>query len=333
MKRLLLTGDVDCDDILHWLDAHSVSVSQGLPASLLTKRWEQARRSQNSLSAALSKLLLDDWAVVTPNTDPPHLRFTVEGFRRMIEAPEVPDEIAVVADAPASTPSPAPATVATATEAVMASPPPPTAAAAPPRGPSEADLRNGILGVYRDLKLRAGARLIGMTLSRYWQEMGNRAGDLRSGIDLLVRDGFLQPTMVGIDRHWTLTDEGADFIYAPKTSALLSEQAPAFDEVSLEVPIAGELRLLTVRIIAAELEATGTRIDYSQLRPIWMQRTRLDDSALLHGLDMLDKRGYVRLHSAQPFDVELTTSGRAAVDHTPAKISRLFSALNRALGG
>lgn len=330
MRRRQLTRNADCDDILHWLDAHSVSVTQGLPAQLLNKRWEQAGRSTAQLGPALKLLFDQDWVAITPDLDPPHLRFSSDGFRKLIEAPliEEPD-VAMEAIAEPAPVVAAPAAERPVTASIAASPAP---AAAAFRGPSELRLRNDILGVYRELKLKAGARLIGMTLSRYWQELGNRAGDLRDGIDVLVRDGFLQPRLVGIDKHWMLTEEGAHFMAGVQTPASLARLAPALDKISLTPP-ADELRLLTARVIVAELDPGQSRIDYGVLRPAWMQRTRLDDNALLHGLDMLNKQACVQLHDGHPLDIEITAGGRTLASQETPKLAKVLSLLNKALGG
>lgn len=334
MRRRQLTDNADCDDILHWLDAHSVSVTQGLPAQLLNKRWEQAGRSTAQLGPALKLLFDQDWVAITPDLDPPHLRFSSEGFRKLIEAPliEEPEAVAEAIAEPAPVVAP-PAAERPVTAPATAAPSPAAApAAATFRGPSELRLRNDILGVYRELKLKAGARLIGMTLSRYWQELGNRAGDLRDGIDVLVRDGFLQPRMVGIDRHWMLTTEGESFMNGPAAPPALARLAPALDKISLTPP-ADELRLLTARVIVAELDPGQNRLDYGSLRPAWMLRTRLDDNALLHGLDMLNKLACVQLHDSTPLDIEITAAGRALASQETPKLAKVLSLLNRALGG
>lgn len=331
MRRRQLTRNADCDDILHWLDAHSVSVTQGLPAQLLNKRWEQAGRSTAQLGPALKLLFDQDWVAITPDLDPPHLRFSSEGFRRLIEAPLI-EEPEAVAEAIVE---PAPVVSTPAAErpvTVPATPSPAAPAAATFRGPSELRLRNDILGVYRELKLKAGARLIGMTLSRYWQELGNRAGDLRDGIDVLVRDGFLQPRLVGIDKHWMLTAEGESFMNGAATPPALARLAPALDRISLTPP-ADELRLLTARVLVAELDPGQGRLDYGSLRPAWMQRTRLDDNALLHGLDMLHKLACVQLHDGRPLDIEITAAGRTLASQETPKLAKVLSLLNKALGG
>ena len=334
MRRRQLTRNTDCDDILHWLDAHSVSVTQGLPAQLLNKRWEQAGRSTAQLGPALKLLFDQDWVAITPDVDPPHLRFSSDGFRKLIEAPliEAPDVVETLVE-PAPVAKPAaerPVTVPAAATAAPSTAPAPAVVAF--RGPSELRLRNDILGVYRELKLKAGARLIGMTLSRYWQELGNRAGDLRDGIDVLVRDGFLQPRMVGIDKHWMLTTEGEAFMNGPLTPVALKQLAPTLDKISLTPP-ADELRLLAARVITAELDPGQTLLDYTMLRPAWMQRTRLDDNALLHGLDMLHKLSCVQLHEGQPLDIEITAAGRTLASQETPKLAKVLSLLNKALGG
>ncbi|EIT69959.1 MULTISPECIES: hypothetical protein [Hydrocarboniphaga] len=331
MRRRQLTRNADCDDILHWLDAHSVSVTQGLPAQLLNKRWEQAGRSTAQLGPALKLLFDQDWVAITPDLDPPHLRFSSEGFRKLIEAPLI-EEPAAVAEAIAEAAPVASASAAERPVTVPAAPSTAAPAAATFRGPSELRLRNDILGIYRELKLKAGARLIGMTLSRYWQELGNRAGDLRDGIDVLVRDGFLQPRMVGIDKHWMLTEEGAHFMAGAQTPASLSRLAPPLDRVS-PTPPADELRLLTSRVLVAELGPGESRLDYTLLRPAWMQRTRLDDNALLHGLDMLHKLSCVQLHEGRPLDIEITAAGRTLASQETPKLAKVLSLLNKALGG
>ena len=328
MRRRQLTHNADCDDILHWLDAHSVSVTQGLPAQLLNKRWEQAGRSTAQLGPALKLLFDQDWVAITPDLDPPHLRFSSDGFRRLIEAPVI-DEPEVGVEAIAE---PAPVARPAVEPPIVAASPAAAAATAASRGPSELRLRNDILGVYRELKLKAGARLIGMTLSRYWQELGNRAGDLRDGIDVLVRDGFLQPRMVGIDKHWMLTEEGARFMSGAQTPAALSRLAPALDRISPAPPV-DELRLLTARVIVAELDPGQNRLDYGSLRPAWMQRTRLDDNALLHGLDLLHKLSCVQVHEGSPLGIEITAAGRTLASQETPKLAKVLSLLNKALGG
>lgn len=359
MRRLVLTGHRAGDDILHWLDAHSVSLRQGLPADLLGRRWQQAGRPADELADALARLLDDDWVAITPDLQPPHLRLTASGYRRLIEAPEAaaeppaepPAEVPArapadhagptAADAPATAAPVAVAAAPAATAPVAVAPVavaaavaavPATATPAPARRPTELSLRNDILGVYRELRLQAGARLIGATLSRYWQEMGHRSADLRTGIDLLVRDGYLEPHLIGIDRHWMLTPGGAAYAYGPATAAALLDLAAPLDGIG-PAPSAADLPRLAARVIVAELDGRDDALAYAALRPAWMQRTRLDDGALLFALDLLHKQQQIELTAGTALQIRLTAAGRLlATQDTPA-LGRFVHLLHRALGG
>ncbi len=321
MSRLQLTGAADCDDILHWLDAHSVSVKQGLPAQLLNRHWEGAGRSTEQLAPALKTLFEDDWIALTPGLEPPHLRFSVAGFRRLIEARPLPETAAEPEEEIVAAPAPPPP-AATLAE--------PVAAEAPkPRTVSEVSLRNDILGVYRDLKLKAGSRLIGMTLSRYWQEMGHRVSDLRTGIDVLARDGYLQQRLIGIDRYWMLTIDGEAYLRATPTSPRLLELAPPVAQID-NTPSAGEMRkLLAQMLLDIGSEHKTDDIAFDALRPIWMQRTRMDDNALLHALDLLVKAKLGSLSAQGPLSVRLTATGHELASQRGPLLSKLFSGFGR----
>jgi hypothetical protein len=322
-----IIDDPACDDILRWLDAHSVSLSQGLPAQLLHKRWAEAGREPGQLGTALQKLFASDWIALTPNSDPPHLRFTVEGFRRLIEV-----QVPVVVAAPAPVATPAIATAATAAPApqvaaaVVGEPPASSADYRPHL--SELRLRNDILGVYRELRLKADSRLIGMTLSRYWQEMGHRAGELRTGLDVVVRDGLLLPRLIGMDRYWQLTRDGETWMQAARTPEGLLRLAPPLSEVA-PGPTAEEAHRLVARVLAKKVAAAES-IAYEKLQSAWAYATSFDDNALLTGVDLLLKHQHASLDGEN--GLLLNERGRAFASEETPRFAKLLGALNRVLG-
>jgi hypothetical protein len=312
MVRII--DDAACNDILHWLDAHSVTLSQGLPAQLLHKRWAEAGRGPGELGSALQRLFAEDWITLTPGSNPPHLRYTVEGFRRLLEAP------AAIADVPvAAAPPPAVET--------PAAPPPAVDSGSYRPHLSELRLRNDILGIYRELRLRADARLIGMTLSRYWQEMGHRAGELRAGLDVLVRDGLLLPRLVGMDRYWQLTRAGEAWLRAGHSPDVLLKRAPPLGEIQAG-PSAEEAHRLVARVLAAQ---TGT-VSYDALQSAWAYAASFDDNVLLTGLDLMVRHGHAALAGGDAVEITLNDSGRVFASEEVPRLSKLMATLNRVLG-
>lgn len=325
---IIIVDDPACDDILHWLDAHSVALSLGLPAQLLHKRWAEAGRVPGELGSALQRLFADDWIELTPDREPPHLRYTVAGFRRLIAAQRPPATAAeaTAATAPVAGPPPVAAVMPAAVAVPVAAP---AAAAARPHL-SELRLRNDILGVYRELRLKADSRLIGMTLSRYWQEMGNRASELRTGLDVVVRDGLLLPRLIGMDRYWQLTREGEAWLQAVRTPEALLTRAPALAEVQ-PGPSAEEAHRLVARVVAGQPDGSG----YAVLQSAWAYAASFDDNALLTGLDLLLKHGHagiVEIDDGDELQITLSASGRAFASEETPRFSRLLATLNRVLG-
>ncbi len=311
--RTQLIDDDACNDILHWLDAHSVTLSQGLPAALLHQRWAEAGREPAALGQALQTLLERDWVAVTPGSNPPHLRFTVEGFRRLIAVPTAEPAMATVPAAAALPASDADAA--------------PTPNATDRAHTSELLLRNDILGIYGDLRLKAEARLIGMTLSRYWQEMGHRAGELRTGLDVLVRDGLLASRLIGIDRYWQLTREGEAWLRGGRSHRALLKLAPALGDVR-PGPNAEDAQRLVARLVAT----LPTPLSYAALQSSWAYSTSFDDNLLLSGLDLMLRRDHATLAGPDEAPLlTLTDAGRAYAAEDVPRFAKLLATLNRVL--
>lgn len=192
---------------------------------------------------------------------------------------------------------------------------------------SELLLRNDILGIYGDLRLKAEARLIGMTLSRYWQEMGHRAGELRTGLDVLVRDGLLASRLIGIDRYWQLTREGEAWLRGGRSHRALLKLAPALGDVR-PGPNAEDAQRLVARLVAT----LPTPLSYAALQSSWAYSTSFDDNLLLSGLDLMLRRDHATLAGPDEAPLlTLTDAGRAYAAEDVPRFAKLLATLNRVL--
>ncbi|MDP3856970.1 MAG: hypothetical protein Q8Q73_04315 [Stagnimonas sp.] len=301
----------DVDDILHWLNAHSVQVSDGVPAILLQQKWQTTGRELERLRGGLEWLFQEQLVSLTPGLEPPHVRFTAQGFARLLASFDG-NRAAAVAPAPVAAPPPPPRPATTTVPAAAARPLPPPMEQAPPQRftapgqpPTEIGLRNQVLHIYRDLKVKAGSQIIAMTLSRYWQEMGLRAGDLRLGIDVLVRDGYLKYSSVRFEPHWMLTEAGYAYSSAALTPApLLALARPVgqIEDHGLDDAALRRAGLALFRGPPAELRTVAS------FESAWAH----DDNSLLHALDLLWKAELIELHLGATLAIRLTERGIAA---------------------
>lgn len=304
----------DADDILHWLNAHSVRISDGLPASLLQQKWQAGDREHPRLLEALDWLLKEQLIVVTPGLTPPHLRFSTLGFERLLaafDAPRMPASAGAAtamplvqppAHAPAP-PAPPPPPPPPAAHSVPANAKPPARFLDPGKPPTEIGLRNQVLHIYRDLGLKPGMPLVAMTLSRYWQEAGLRSSDLRPGIDVLLRDGYLQHIVQRYENHWALTEAGLAYLRAPLVPQPLLALAPVLTTI-LAAPPESELKAHAVGQFPEDSTAPQ---ELAALELKWPHGR----DALLHGLDLLIKAQLAVLHQDNPAMFALTQQGIA----------------------
>ena len=284
------TAQQDAEDLLHWLNAHSVSISDGIPVSMIQQKWTATKRSQEQLKASLEWLFSQALLTMTPSLTPPHVRLSAKGFQRLLAemdqdrqpaAPPVqaaPPAAAAAVGAAAIKPAPqAPA----AAPAAASEPAAPRRFVEPTQQPTEIGLRNQILSIFRDLNLQTGQQLIAMTLTRYWQEMGQRGEHLRAGIDILLRDGYVQHTVKRYENYWLLTEAGYRYLSAPVSSpALLALAAPLTqigDGYSDEELCRKGLALFK----------KNPSLHFNALEPSW----RHSRDALIHALDLLCKSG------------------------------------------
>lgn len=320
----------DVEDILLWLNAHSVRVSDGVPASLLQQKWLSSGRDPARLRDSLAWLFQHQQIALTPDLEPPHVRFTCAGYSQLLSqfdaartpppAPVEPPVTAVTTPPPprpAPTPEAAPAIPATLESTSVIELPTSHRFLHHGEPPTEIGLRNQLLDIYRDLKLKPGSQIIAMTLSRYWQEMGLRAGDLRTAIDILARDGYLLFSSLRFEPHWRLTEAGHAYAHAPLTPTPLLELAKPLIELEdhgLDDEALRQAGLALFRGAAAEWRSFGG------LEAAW----RRGRDSLLHSLDLLWKAGLIELRVGEPLAIRLTEQGAALRDKTGGGLRRLI---------
>jgi len=309
----------DADDLLHWLNAHSVSISDGLPITLMQAKWVATKRTHEQLKTSLEWLFGNGLVAMTPGLDPPHVRLSAKGFQELVAAM---DASRAPPAAPAAIPPAPAAPVAAATPfkpAPLQAPVAPAAAAAPPRPvpaaaeptakrfvdpaqqPTEIGLRNQVLMIFRDLKLGAGQQLIAMTLTRYWQEMGLRGEHLRVGIDIMLRDGYLEHTVKRYENYWLLTPAGHAYLSAPVTATALLALAQPMTQIGDGYPDSDLRRKGLALFKNASVQA------FPALAASW----RLQRDALIHALDLLCKSGDIQLTDDADPSFALTPAGAA----------------------
>ena len=308
----------DADDLLHWLNAHSVSISDGIPFSLMQQKWSAGKRPYPQLRTSLEWLFGEGLVAMTPGLVPPHIRLSAKGFDQLLTAMDTtrqpapaPPLASPVAAATAATPAmpvpvrqvplpqQIPSAASMAATAVADTPEPvmPRRFVEPSKHPTEIGLRNQILLIFRDLKLASGQQLIAMTLTRYWQEMGQRGEHLRAGIDILLRDGYVQMAVKRYENYWTLMPDGHAYLTSPLShSALLALAAP-LSQIDESHPDAD------LRRKALGLFKNAGSQSFAALESSW----RHSRNSLIHALDLLVKSGDLELSEQGGLNFSLST--------------------------
>lgn len=305
----------DADDLLHWLNAHSVSISDGIPFSLMQQKWSAGKRPYAQLRTSLEWLFGQGLVAMTPGLEPPHIRLSARGFEQLLSAmdtarqPVPPPPIASpVAAATVAAPAPVrqvplaqqiPSAASMAATAVADTPEPamPRRFVEPSKQPTEIGLRNQILLIFRDLKLASGQQLIAMTLTRYWQEMGQRGEHLRAGIDILLRDGYVQMAVKRYENYWTLMPDGHAYLISPLSHTALLGLAAPLQQIDESYPDA-DLR----RKLLGLFKNTASQ-SFAALESSW----RHSRNSLIHALDLLVKSGDLELSEQGGLNFSLST--------------------------
>lgn len=290
----------DADDLLHWLNAHSVSISDGIPFSLMQQKWSASKRPYAQLRTSLEWLFGQGLVAMTPGLEPPHIRLSARGFDQLLTAMDTTRQPAPLASPVAAATPAAPAPVrqvplaqqvpsaaSMAATAVADTPEPamPRRFVEPSKQPTEIGLRNQILLIFRDLKLASGQQLIAMTLTRYWQEMGQRGEHLRAGIDILLRDGYVQMAVKRYENYWTLLPDGHAYLSSPLSHTALLALATPLQRIDESHPDADLRRKLL------GLFKNSASQSFVALESSW----RHSRNSLIHALDLLVKSGDLEL--------------------------------------
>lgn len=294
----------DADDLLHWLNAHSVSISDGIPFSLMQQKWTATKRSYTQLRSSLEWLFGQGLLVMTPGLEQPHVRLSTKGFEQLLNAmdkarqpaaapvaaPAVPAQAAVFNPAPLATAVVVAAPVRPIVPAEVEPAAAPTRFVDPAKPPTEIGLRNQILTIFRDLKLGAGQQLIAMTLTRYWQETGQRGEHLRAGLDVILRDGYVKPAFLRYENYWALTADGEAYLKAPISHATLLALAQPLRQIEESYPDAD------LRRKGLGLFKTSISLPFTALESSWKHSR----DSLIHALDLLIKSGDVQMSPTEP---------------------------------
>lgn len=281
----------DANDLLHWLNAHSVSISDGIPVTLIQQKWVATRRTHEQLKTSLEWLFGNGMVAMTPDLMPPHVRLSALGFQKLLMATDsarapVPTVMPMpAAPTPQAAPLPRPPAIAAAPATPIAEPALPKRFVDPAKPPTEIGLRNQILAIFRDLRLVAGQQLIAMTLTRYWQEMGQRGEHLRIGIDVMLRDGYLEHNVKRYENYWLLTPVAHAYLSAPISAPTLLALAQPMTEIA-ESDTDEALQRKTLALF----KATPSQ-SFKALAAGWP----LDRDALIHALDLLCKSGELHI--------------------------------------
>ncbi|MES2886277.1 MAG: hypothetical protein V4709_15855 [Pseudomonadota bacterium] len=309
----------DADDLLHWLNAHSVSISDGIPFSLMQQKWSASKRPYPQLRTSLEWLFGQGLVAMTPGLEPPHIRLSAKGFDQLLTAMDTgrtpAPPAAVVSPPVAANPVPAAAAPAPNRQVPLAQQIPSAASMAatavadtlepamprrfvePSKQPTEIGLRNQILLIFRDLKLASGQQLIAMTLTRYWQEMGQRGEHLRAGIDILLRDGYVQMAVKRYENYWTLMPDGHAYLTGPLSHTALLGLAAPLQQIEQSYPDA-DLR----RKVLGLFKNSASQY-FAALESSW----RHSRNSLIHALDLLVKSGDLELSEQGGLHFNLST--------------------------
>ncbi|MBV60007.1 hypothetical protein [Abyssibacter profundi] len=284
---------------LNMINTASRSIAQGIEATLLKYKWEQAGFDDESLSVALAELLADDLLEIHHAGDTPMLRFSAQAYESFVRANVYGalEQAAQLPDRPHE-PSARPLT--------------------------EHELRLAVLEIYRELSLGQQGLIPSSTLARFWREAERRAEDLRLAVDILLRDRFLEIVRREFDPQFRLTAAGAAYLAGPSApAALIDRLGPADKGVSRCDRLSD--RSLTRHLITL-VDAPETDYPYALLAQRW-QDSGLHGDWLVLGCDLLLKRGYLVLESETPLRLRLTPRGQDFREHAGKRLRRLGTRL------
>ena len=282
---------------LNMINTASRSIGEGIEATLIKYKWEQAGFDERSLAAALAALLDEDWLEIHHPKDEPMLRFSPKAYEDFVRNNVYGD---LVDDLPERISAPA------------------------ERPMSEYELRSAVLDIYHELSLGLRGQVLSSTLARFWREADRRAEDLRAALDILLRDGYLEIVRREFDTQFRLTASGAAYMQPPPPPDALRAQMQPADPAVRHCPRPSDRALS--RHLVTRIGSPNEAFDFEAMVALW-RSDGLHRDWLLLSCELLLKRGYLEVAAAAPLGLQLTARGLSLREHATHPVRRLRTKL------
>ena len=261
--------------VLNILDRESRGVVQGIEQTVLEFKWRLLGLAEGLLAPALQRLIGDGLLRAAGRM----LRLTAAGYARLTDGtvPEIADND-------------------------------PTAGSFAGR-PTEYGVRDKLLGVFRSRAVGSGGRLSAAELSRYWEVAHYRAADLRSGLDLLLRDGHAKVGRFG-QALFRLERDGHDYLRGSEAPEWMRKEAVVLAAENLRKPGVPD-RVLCVLAVRKFHDSQGREVERSFYELDYLlERYQLPDFLRFHACELLHRLGLAEIVGEGP-SLRLTEAGRA----------------------
>ena len=296
-----IISDAFAHEILVQINRSSSSLIGGMDALLLKYLWRKAGHADAELAQGLQLLVQESLVEVLPGVDMA-LRLSPAGFERV--------QAALLDQGPASADgAPEEKDWAAQTEST------PSAAAAQAR--SEFELRQRIMDIFADLNIPPGGRVASASMSKIWADSRIRAEELRHGIDLLERDGYMHVERIDGDGYFVLSQAGFDYAQGRSAPSCLVALAPPAHASDVRVRTLADLDLMRLVMHELAVSARPNPEEYSvEDIEAAVQRFQLPGFLIFHAADLLHRRGLANLVSESPLRFRYTGEGRQFVDES-----------------
>ena len=176
--------------------------------------------------------------------------------------------------------------------------------------PTEYDLRQRVLDIFKENHVGKRGHMAAEEINRFWAVSGRRAEELRHGLDILMRDGYLR---IGRFRKtlFRLQGEGYRYMTGRRASKPLLEQAePARSEQRHFKALPDESLLVLAAHVFKQRRALPPRaLSYGELQYA-LDDYQLPSFSLFHAAELLHRYGYIDVHHDGSLQMTLTEEGR-----------------------
>lgn len=276
-----LHDDPTCAQVLAVVNAHSRPAVAGMPRRLFNYRF-RLMAGEREPAGAIAQLCNQGWLAQTEDGDT--LWLTPEGYRAILERFKNAEEFTGEAGAPGAPRNEGP--------------------------PSEYALRTRVLDIFREAGVGKRGHIAAEDLNRFWSVSGRRADELRHGLDILMRDGYVR---IGRFRKtlFRLQSEGARYLKGrPAPEALESLAQPAVsDERHFKTLPDESLLVLAVHVFKQRRALPPRSLSFGELE-YGLDDYELPAFAQFHAAELLHRFGYVDLHDDGALQITLTDEGR-----------------------